>query len=138
MRNKFRNFIDATLNTDVTPLGYLVTLHSLIFGASFVFFGDANSVKVTLLFKLGALVGVPVWGTILFVGAVALILGLAMRNMTLTNMGSAAGFMAWLFAAIVYFLNDFWLQAILAVIIMLEFGYFNISASIGRLWNYSP
>jgi hypothetical protein len=47
-------------------------------------------------------------------------------------------FMAWIFASITYFANGNSLQGILALILVLMFGYFVVAATMDRLWNYSP
>jgi len=138
MRQKIIDFIDWTLRPSVTPLGYLVVLHSFIFGSSFLFFGWTKAVQSIILYQIGALIGVQLWGILVFLAAGGLLIGLARRNLPIVNVGSFAMFMLWLFAVIVYFMNGFWLQGILAGVTMLYYGYFNLAAFMGRLWDYTP
>ena len=135
---KFIDIIDKSLKTPVTPLGYLVNVHSLIFAGAFVFFGTSESVRSTLLWQIGALIGVQAWGIIAFIGAVICLAGLIKKNTWLVNIGSFIMFSLWLFAAIAYFTSGLWLQGILAFVTMNYFGYFNMAASMGRLWDYTP
>ena len=130
--------IDVSLNTDVTPLAYLVTLHSLIFGGSFVAFGWTEAVQALTLFKLGALVGVPVWGALLLTATVILLYALHKKSKSAAIYGGFLGALTWIFALITYVIAGFWLQAILAVITAMYFGYFVLSGTLDRLWNYTP
>lgn len=138
LAQKILGFIDRTLKTPVTPLAYLVTLHSLIFAGSFVLFGETTAVQATLLWKIGALIGVQAWGILALVAAILCLYGLIRRQTWFVNAGSFGLFAVWLFAAIAYFLSGFWLQGALALVTMNYFGYFNMAASLGRLWNYKP
>ena len=138
MANKIINFIDATLNTRITPLAYLVALHSFVLGVAFVFFGHAESVQATLLYQNGALIGIPVWGVLTRAGAGILILGMALKLAGMVSVGSIAVFMAWVFATITYAQNENWLQMLLAIVLVLCFGYHFLANSLGRLWDYSP
>ena len=138
LSKKAIDFIDWTLKTPITPLAYLVTLHSLIFGASFIFFGGTTSVQASVLYQIGALIGVQAWGLLAVVGAGICLYGLIRKNTWTVNIGSFMMFTVWLFAAIAYFLSGFGLQGILALITMNYFGYFNLAASMGRLWDYTP
>jgi uncharacterized membrane protein len=138
MKDKIVDFVDKTLKTKVTPLSYPVALYSLVWGVAFVFFGWESSVQSALLFKIGALIGVPAWGGIVLVGSVALLYGLSKRHVKSVSMGSILLFMAWIFAAIVYVLNFLWFQAIIAITLVLMYGYFNMAAYMNRLWDYTP
>ena len=138
MRQRIIDFIDWTLKTPVTPVAYLVTLHSLIFAGSFVFFGSTQTVQATLLYQIGALIGVQAWGVVALIAAVACLYGLIRKNAWFVNIGSFALFISWLFAVIAYALSGLWLQAVLAFVTMNYFGYFNLAASMGRLWDYTP
>lgn len=138
MADKFIAFIDRTLNMRITPLAYLVTIHSLIFGGAFVFLTSEESVRASLLYQNGALIGIPVWGVIVFVSALLLIYGMARRIVNVTQLGSAGLFMGWLFAAITYGQNDLWFQMVLTIVTMLYFGYHFLAAGLGRLWDYTP
>lgn len=136
--DKLRQFIDRTLNGRITPLAYLVALHSCIFGGSFVFFSGSPSVQATLLYKAGALVGIPVWGWLTFVAALVLIVGMFIKRTETVQAGAFGLFIAWIFGTITYGQNELWLQMILAIITTLYFGYHFLAASLGRLWDYSP
>jgi ABC-type multidrug transport system fused ATPase/permease subunit len=138
MRDKIIDFIDNTLKTRVTPLSFPVTLYSLIWGFAFVFFGWETSVQSSLLFKLGALIGVPAWGGIVLIGAAALMYGLIKRHVWSVSAGSILLFMAWIFAMIIYLLNSLWFQAVISLTLVLMYGYFNIAAHMDRLWDYTP
>ena len=138
MKDKLVDFIDKTLKTKVTPLSYPVTIYSLVWGLAFVFFGWETSVQSALLFKLGALIGVPAWGGIVLIGAIALLYGLCKKQPKSVSIGSAMLFMAWIFATIVYALNFLWFQAIIAVTLVFMYGYFNMAVYMNRLWDYIP
>ena len=138
MRRKLIDFIDWTLSPAVTPLAYLVSFHSLIFGGSFVFFSNTTTVQSTLLWQIGALIGGQFWGLLVLIACILLLYGLIRRHVVLVNAGSFAMFMLWLFALIAYALSGLWLQGILAFVTMNYFGYFNLAAYMNRLWDYTP
>jgi hypothetical protein len=138
MREKFLSLIDRTLNTRITPLAYLVTIYSFIFGGSFVFLDSLTSVRVTLLYRYDALIGAPVWGMFVFVASAVLLAGLLIKRVSLVQAGALGLFCGWLFAAITYAQNDLWLQMVLAIVFMLCFGYHFLASSLGRLWDYTP
>ena len=138
MRDKFSRLVDRSLNTRITPLAYLVTTYSFIFGGSFVFLDSLTSVRVTLLYRYDALIGAPVWGMFVFVFAVALLAGMMIKRAGWVQTGALGLFCGWLFAAITYAQNELWLQMVLAIIFMLCFGYHFLASSIGRLWDYTP
>jgi hypothetical protein len=136
--DKLRQFINATLNGRITPLAYLVAIHSGIFGGAFVFFSNSLSVQSTLLYKVGALVGIPVWGWLTLIAALVLIVGMFIKRRETVQAGAFALFTSWIFAAITYGQNELWLQMILAIVTTLYFGYHFLAASLGRLWDYTP
>lgn len=138
MTDKFISFIDKTLNTRITPLAYLIAIHSLIFGGSFVFLSGEQSVRATLLYQTGVIGGIQMWGMLVLVSAVLTIYGMARRVVNLTQLGATGLFMGWLFASITYGQNELWLQMILAGVLMLCFGYHFLAAGLGRLWDYTP
>lgn len=138
MANKIIAFIDRTLNTRITPLAYLVAVHSMLFGGAFVFLNNEASVRASLLFKAGVIDNVPLWGAIVFVSAVVLILGMAAKSVPPIQWGALGLFMGWLFAAITYAQNDLWFQMVLTIVTMLYFGYHFLASSLGRLWDYTP
>jgi hypothetical protein len=119
-------------------LAYLFTIHSLIFGVAFLVFDDAKSVRATLLYQSGALVGVPAWGVLVTLAASVLLYGLIRLNKSLVIPGGIGMFMAWIFATITYFMNGNGLQGILAIVLVLMFGYFVVAATMDRLWHYTP
>lgn len=138
MRQKLIDFIDWTLKTPVTPLAYLVTAHSIIFSGAFLFFGSFETVQSTLLFQIGALIGVQAWGIVAFIAAIVCMYGLIKRSIWFVNLGSFGLFVSWLFATIAYGLAGLWFQALLSFVTMNYFGYFNLASSMNRLWDYTP
>lgn len=138
MAGKFIGFIDSTLNTRITPLAYLIAIHSFILGASFVFFGWESSVQASLLYQNGALFGAPIWGLLTMISTGVLIVGMFLKDASLTKLGAMGAFASWIFAAITYAQGELWLQMILALVLMLCFGYHFLASSLGRLWDYRP
>lgn len=138
MKEKFIAFIDKTLSTNVTPLAYLVTVHSLLFGASFIFLGGTTSVQASILFQIGVLFGVTFWGGFVFVACILLLIGMGLKNKSLVSVGSFAMFLLWIFALVAYFASGFWFQGVLAFFTVNYFGYLNLASFMNRLWNYAP
>lgn len=136
--NAFVSFIDMTLSTDVTPLAYLVTIHSMLFGAAFLFLGSTSSVSASILYQIGVLLGGQFWGALVLVACVVLITGMYLQKTNLVGAASFAMFLLWTFAVIAYFASGFWFQGILGFFTMNYFGYINLAAFLGRLWNYTP
>lgn len=138
MSAKLLALIDKSLNTRITPLAYLVALHSLVFGASFVFLSWTNTVQATTLYQSGIFIGLPLWGLLTMIGAGTLIFGMLRKATSLVNTGAIVVFMAWIFATITYAQHHLWLQMVLSLITMLYFGYHFLASSLGRLWDYTP
>lgn len=138
MSAKLLSLIDKSLNTRITPLAYLVALHSFVFGASFVFLSWSDTVQATTLYQSGIFIGLPFWGLLTMIGAGILIFGMLRKKFSWVNTGALAVFMAWVFATTTYAQHHLWLQMVLSLITMLYFGYHFLANSLGRLWDYTP
>lgn len=138
MRERLLKFLNRVLSTDVTPLVYLVLLHTSIFGGSFLFFSDSKGVQTSALAQLGIPFGFTVWASLVFGGSVVTFLGVLLKRVSLISFASMAVFAAWLMAAITYFKGHLFFQGALAIVLCLEYAYFFLAANIGRLWNYTP
>ena len=138
LKEKVIALIDKTLSTDVTPLAYLVTAHSMIFGASFLFFANTSSVQSSVLFQIGALVGAQFWGFFALAACIALLLGMYLQNRGMVGGGSFVMFLLWIFAVVAYGLSGFWVHAVLGFLSANYFGYFHLANYLNRLWNYTP
>lgn len=139
MSRRIGNFIYKTLNTRITPLAYLFAATGLVWGVAFTYFQDAPGVRNTILFKYDALVGVNVWGIWMCAASIFLLVGMFVKNHIYVQIGASGGFMGWLFAAILYLREGYyWLLTPLAILNVLMYGYYYLSAALGTLWDYSP
>jgi hypothetical protein len=136
--NRLLQLIDRSLNGRVTPLAYLVTIHTFIFGASFVLLSGTASVRASLLYREGALIGVYTWGSICALSALACLYGMKFKVAKLAEVGAFGVFLSWLFASITYGSAELWLQMALAVTTCLYFGYIFLASALDRLWDYTP
>lgn len=137
---RLARFLDKTLDTRVSPQSYLFVLTGIVTGFAFCFLHTVSKgVQNSILYQEGALIGVSLWGAILFGGSLITLAGMALRYTTTTMIGSFLGFTSWTFAAIVYLMNGdiHWLFP-LAILSVLSFGYIFLAAALGRLWDYTP
>lgn len=132
--------IDRTLNTRISPLAYLYVLRAYVTGIAYTFLSSlSNGVQSSVLYKVEVILGHQFWGGMLLVGATFLLLGMWQKQKRPVQIGSSILFMSWAFAAITYAEHGYWPFLLpLAILEMLSWGYYYLSVSIGRLWNYTP
>lgn len=137
---KLYKAVDRTLDTRVTPLAYLYGIKSVSTGVAYAILSEhSTGVQNTVLYKEGAVVGVSIWGFLILAGGIGLLAGLVSKKPWLVQISAMPMFMAWVFAAIEYGMGGYWLFLFpLAVIELLSCGYLYLSASLGRLWDYTP
>lgn len=138
MVNRAVGWLDKALSTHVAPSAYLIPLHSLTFGVSFMFFSASDSVRNSILYQVGPPFGASIWGMGVTIGVLAFMIGLWARNRALTYMTSLFLFTIWFGAAIEYFRQDHWFQLSLAAIQILTYVYFFFANWADRLWDYAP
>jgi len=128
--------IDWTLNTDVAPISYLVTIHTLLFGllTSTGFLGGGTF----QISQLGPVLEVDIWGLLLALGAASVLGGFILKYTSPIIVGSLLVSCMWIFAIITYIASGLIGFAILGFITMNYFAYFMFGATMGRLWGYTP
>lgn len=128
--------IDWTLDTDVAPISYLVTIHTAFFGlftATGLLGGSAFKIS-----QIGPVIAIDIWGGLLLIGALLVLFGLTEKKPTPVIIGALLVCSIWIFAIITYVTAGLWGFAILGLITMNYFAYFMFGATMGRLWGYSP
>lgn len=136
---RVRKFIDRTLDTRITPLAYLIAGAGIVRGIAYTFFQTAEGVSNTVLSQIGPIIPLTVWGVIVFASSLVLMYGLITKDAGSIMVGSMGMFLTWVLTAITYMLNGYLIFLFpTAVIYSLIYGYFFLSASLGRLWDYTP
>ena len=128
--------IDWSLDTDVAPISYLVSIHTVLFGvltATGLLGGSAFQIS-----QLGPVLEIDVWGSFLAVGALAVLIGLIVKKASPVIVGSLLVASMWIFAIITYVTAGLWGFAILGFVTANYFAYFMFGATMGRLWGYVP
>lgn len=132
------NIIQRTINTHVTPLGYLFAVWQTVFGVNHLLLDDKGGAR-TVLSEIDPLMPTEIWGLILVVASVSLIIGMLCEKISVVQVSAFAGFALWVMAMLSYVLNGFiWLHAPSAALQAMMFGYFFLAAGINQLWDYAP
>lgn len=98
---------------------YLMLLVTLANGIAFTFFGHTTSVQASVLFQLTSDFGshyVSLWGVIAIAAVIFTVVNLLWRYGPISSLGPYLGYLAWLYAALVYLTHGYWLQLISAVV----------------------
>lgn len=138
MDNWLTHVIDRSLRTPVTPLAYLIVANSLLFGVGTIMFDSSESVRMTVIQKVGIWDGFPVWGWLMVLSSVLLFVGMIDRSVIKTKIGAVLGFFGWTFVFVVYLEFQYLFQMGLSLMSSLAYGYFFLAASLNRLWDYTP
>jgi uncharacterized membrane protein len=134
-----RKFIDMTLNTRITPIAYLIAALGIIRGLAYTVFQNAEGVTNTILYKVGPIIPLTLWGAIVLASSIILLYGMVSKTTELVQAGAMGMFLTWVLTAITYGVNGYipYLMPT-AVVYALIYGYFFLAASLGRLWDYTP
>lgn len=136
---RLQKILDRTLNTRITPLAYLIAALGIIRGLAFTVFQNAEGVTNTVLYKVGPVIPLTLWGIIVLASSVVLLYGMITKTTEMVGIGAMGMFMTWVLTAITYGINGYWPFLFpSAIIYTLVHGYFFLAASLGRLWDYTP
>lgn len=138
MDNWITRQVERSLGTPVTPLAYLVVANSMFFGLATIIFQEAESVKMTVIQKIGIWDGFPVWGWWMVVSSIFMFIGMMGRSVIRTKIGAVMGFLGWIFVFVAYLEFQYWFQMGLSLMSALSYGYFYLAVNINRLWDYTP
>jgi hypothetical protein len=136
---KLRKFINRTLDTRITPIAYLLAAAGIVRGLAFTVFQGADGVTNTILYKVGPVIPLTMWGIIVLVSSVVLLYGMITKTAEMVGFGAMGMFLTWTLTAITYAINGYWPFLFpTAVLYILIYGYFFLASSLGRLWDYTP
>lgn len=137
--DRLRKIIDRTLDTRITPIAYLIAMAGIVRGLAYTVFQDASGVTSTILYKVGPVIPLTLWGTIVLVSSVVLLYGMITKTTEMVGFGAMGMFMTWTLTAITYAVNGYWEYLFpTSVLYILIYGYFFLASSLGRLWDYTP
>ena len=141
LADKLSHFLDASLNTRVAPVSYIIVAQQFVVGLAFLLNGLTPGVKSTALFLIYPDGGPELWGSSVLITAAIMGWGFFYRHPTVVKVGAGAAWMIWIFTIGSYlFAGDslYLFQSIVPVMNALAVGYFYLAASRLRLWDYSP
>ena len=138
MGNRLSRLIGRSLRTPVTPLAYLIIANSLFFGVGTIMFDSSESVRMTVIQKVGIWEGFPVWGWLMVISSVLLFVGMIDKSVIRTKTGAVLGFFGWMFVFVVYLEFQYWFQMGLSLMSTMAYAYLFLAVNVGRLWDYTP
>lgn len=130
--------LNGILDTDVSPLAYIVCVYFMIFSGGIIFFTDSDSVQNTVLARLGVPGGIGIWAFFLFGASGWTMLAMALKSKFLISVSSMIGFATQSVAAFTYYQGSQHLQGATSTAAAMMFVYFFIAGNVDRLWNYAP
>lgn len=139
MENKALKFVERTLSTRISPLAYLVAALGIVRGLAYTVFQCSEGVTNSILFKVGPIIPLGVWGLIVLASSLILMYGMIAKSKRSVMIGSMGMFLTWVLTALTYLINGY-IPFLLPTAVLFVFihGYFFLAASLDRLWDYTP
>lgn len=125
MSSFLRSYTHITEDERQNPLQYLFFIITFCYGFAFLFFTGSDPVTATVIYQLSTAtfgaIALKVWGFFGLFATIGSMVGIVVRKTWLGNSVSMAGFLIWLYSAILYASGGFWLQAIVLGVVQMLF-----------------